>query len=447
MQVLRHMKNLWLGACNEAHILGNEEDSDSRRGIFISALLYNIVLGILNGAYLSSFCLSMGADANGVNAAVLIMSLSNLVQIFAPLLLERLNRKKRFLIVIRSIAHLINLLFIPLLAILGTSGGMLLVLSIVLLGIAQCLLAFISPGLQVWHIANIPGNKRLGYFSLFSIINCIATYLALFISGLAVDHFVGILGPKAALSGMRFFLLILAVGDIFFLTKIREHESSNESFPNLKSFLVQMIRCLKDCPNYGKIIAVASIWNLVANLPSQYYNTYLISELKLSYTLINSVTLFNVLAVTVCTPIWKRIISWKGLSGCLFWSLLLYAPHAFGLALVGPSTIYLYPLSIFYNLIFAAGINLCFSMVPYVGLPEKRKGMYMALYNTCCAISALIGILLGRGIFTLLISRGDVVIGGSTIAPARILLVVFGIFAAAASFIFFKLLRSSGADN
>lgn len=444
MTIVNRLRDSFLNLTASAHLVGREEDAPSRRGIFFSSLLYNIIIGLLNGTYLSSFCLSIGADANGVNTAVLLMSFSNLIQLVSPLFMDRFRHRKKMLITLRGAAHGVNLLIIPLLALLAVPPIILLPLSFMLLGLAQCTLAFIGPGLSVWHIANIPDKKRLGYFSFFTVINCVTTYTALFLSGMIMDSLIANLGAMVAISFMRLFLIILAVCDLLFMTRIQEHPVVSEDFGSLLGFFKKMLHCLKDRPAYGKIIAVASIWNFIANIPSQYYNTYLIGDLKLSFTLLNSVTLFNLLAVTVCTPLWKKVIGAKGVSGCMFWSMLLYAPHAFGFALVAKETIFLYPISMFYNLIFSAGINLAFAMVPYIGLPEEHRGMYLALYNTSCAVCALSGILVGRLIFTILSSlEGGIIAFGEIIAPARIVYGIFGLFAIAAAFIFHRLLKSA----
>lgn len=149
-------------------------------------------------------------------------------------------------------------------------------------------------------------------------------------------------------------------------------------------------------PAYMKIIGIAALWNFVANVPSQYYTTYLLDNLNLSYTFINSVNLFNIVAVILLTPLWKKLIQRKGLRGTLFLALLFYAPHALGLSLVGTETVFLYPLSSLYGIVFSVGFTLCFTLVPYIDLPHENRTVYMALYNTCCALAALLGVLAGQ---------------------------------------------------
>lgn len=435
------------GACcdllQSAHLLGGEDGPASRRGIFASSLAYNVVINVLNGTYLTGFILSIGADANGVNLVVALLSLCNLVQLVAPLFLERLSRHKPFLIALRAGAHCVNILVIPGLALAGVPKDVLLPLVMALLALSQCVLAFISPGVQVWHLGSLPGETRLGYFSFFNVINCITTYVALFLSGLLADGLTATLGSHLALPLLRTVMLLFAAADILFLTKVRELPVKREQPQSLARFFAGMLRCIRSCPAYGKVIAVASLWNFAANLPSQYYTAYLIEDLQMSYTFISCVGLFNVLAVILFTPFWKRLLQKRGLRSGLFLSVLLYAPHAVGLALTGPGNVWLYPVTVLYSLIFAVGINLSFSMIPYLNLPEERRTVYMAFYNTCCALSALLGILAGRVIFSATRDLGPLMLAGGEIAPARVLVTVYAGMLLLASFVFRRLLRNA----
>lgn len=433
-------KKLYNGAIQmfaSAHVYGKETEPRSRRNIMLSSLVYNIIFNIINGTYLTGFCLSLGADANYVNILVLIMSICNIFQLISPLIFERMKKRKKLLISMRIVAHSINLLIIPLIAMSGLAGDMLLLIIGVLSSTAQLIIALSSPGLQVWHIACIPPEKRLGYFSLFSILNCVATYGSLFLAGILADTLVLLLGNQYAVSTLRLIFLILAALDILFLTRIHEYPNP----PSQKPSPAQMLRCIFACPAYMKIIGIAATWNFVANLPSQYYNTYLLDNLKLSYTFINSVNLFNIVAVIAFTPIWKKLIQRRGLRGTLFIAFLFYSPHALGLFFVDPNTVFLYPLSSIYGIIFSVGLTLCFSLVPYIDLPEENRTVYMALYNTSVALAALLGILGGRLLYTLFSNMPSITLFGIEVVPARLLVAFFGIFLFLAAFISRALLK------
>ncbi|WP_195975178.1 MFS transporter [Hydrogeniiclostridium mannosilyticum] len=431
MALTRKLHNGAIQMCASAHIYGQETAPRSRRNIMLSSLVYNVVFNIINGTYLTGFCLAMGADANYVNIIVVIMSICNMFQLVSPLIFERLKQRKRLIILLRAAAHAINLLVIPLIAMSGLAVETLLPVIGVLFGAAQLINALIAPGLQVWHIGCIPEEKRLGYFSLFSVLNCIITYGSLFLAGIFADILVRSLGDHYALPTLRLVFLMLAALDILFLTRIHEYPNP----PGAKPSLRQMLRCIPACPAYMKIIGIAALWNFVANVPSQYYTTYLLDNLNLSYTFINSVNLFNIVAVILLTPLWKKLIQRKGLRGTLFLALLFYAPHALGLSLVGTETVFLYPLSSLYGIVFSVGFTLCFTLVPYIDLPHENRTVYMALYNTCCALAALLGVLAGRLIYTLFGSMAPIILFGAEIAPARLLVIGFSLFLFLAAFL------------
>ena len=142
-----------------------------------------------------------------------------------------------------------------------------------------------------------------------------------------------------------------------------------------------------------------------------------------------------IVAVILLTPLWKKLIQRKGLRGTLFLALLFYAPHALGLSLVGTETVFLYPLSSLYGIVFSVGFTLCFTLVPYIDLPHENRTVYMALYNTCCALAALLGVLAGRLIYTLFGSMAPIILFGAEIAPARLLVIGFSLFLFLAAFL------------
>lgn len=431
MALMRKLHNGAIQLCASAHVLGKETAPRSRRNIMLSSLVYNVIFNIINGTYLTGFCLAMGADANYVNIIVVIMSICNMFQLVSPLIFERLKQRKKLIILLRTAAHAIHLLVIPLIAMSGLAVETLLVVIGILFSTAQLINALISPGIQVWHIGCIPEEKRLGYFSLFSVINCIITYGSLFLAGIFADLLIQLLGEHYALPTLRLVFLILAALDILFLTRIHEYPNPSGVKPSVR----QMLRCIPDCPAYMKIIGIAALWNFVANIPSQYYVTYLLDDLNLSYTFINSINLFNIVAVILLTPLWKKLIQRRGLRGALFISIFFYAPHALGLSLVDTGTVFLYPLSSIYGIIFSVGFTLCFTLVPYIDLPNENRTVYMALYNTSCALAALLGVLVGRLMYTLFGSMAPIVLFGSEIAPARLLVIVFSLFLFLAAFL------------
>lgn len=309
------IQNAGRGLLSSAYLLGPETDSKSRRGIFVQALCYNAIINVLNGTYLTGFLLSFGASANDVNLAVTLLSLCNMIQLISPLFTERLTASKNLLTALRGLAHGINMLLLPVLAMSGIPEQWLLPVVLVLVSISQSLYAFVSPGMGTWHMRSIPENMRLGFYSFFNVINIVSVFVMLFLAGVFADFFTGLVG-QWAVPLLRLAMGLFAVADILALRRIHEYPPKPEPPKSLASFVKEMVQCIRHCPSYGKIIACASLWSFSANLPSQYYNAYLLEDLHMSFTFISFVGMFNAVAVILFTPFWKRLIQRQGLRGC-----------------------------------------------------------------------------------------------------------------------------------
>ncbi len=446
MKLIMRIQNAGRGLLSSAYLLGPETDSKSRRGIFVQALCYNAIINVLNGTYLTGFLLSFGASANDVNLAVTLLSLCNMIQLISPLLTERLTASKNLLTALRGLAHGINMLLLPVLAMSGIPEQWLLPVVLVLVSISQSLYAFVSPGMGTWHMRSIPENMRLGFYSFFNVINIVSVFVMLFLAGVFADFFTGLVG-QWAVPLLRLAMGLFAVADILALRRIHEYPPKPEPPKSLASFVKEMVQCIRHCPSYGKIIACASLWSFSANLPSQYYNAYLLEDLHMSFTFISFVGMFNAVAVILFTPFWKRLIQRQGLRNGLFFSIFLYAPYAMGLAFTGEGTLWLYPMSVIYSLVLYVGITLSFAIAPYEGLPEERRTVYLALYNAFCAMSSLLGVLAGRLVFTITSGLGPIMILGQEIAPARVLVGVYSIALFITAFICRALLKGQKGET
>lgn len=440
------IQNAGRGLLSSAYLLGPETDSKSRCGIFVQALCYNAIINVLNGTYLTGFLLSFGASANDVNLAVTLLSLCNMIQLISPLFTERLTASKNLLTALRGLAHGINMLLLPVLAMSGIPEQWLLPVVLVLVSISQSLYAFVSPGMGTWHMRSIPENMRLGFYSFFNVINIVSVFVMLFLAGVFADFFTGLVG-QWAVPLLRLAMGLFAVADILALRRIHEYPPKPEPPKSLASFVKEMVQCIRHCPSYGKIIACASLWSFSANLPSQYYNAYLLEDLHMSFTFISFVGMFNAVAVILFTPFWKRLIQRQGLRNGLFFSIFLYAPYAMGLAFTGEGTLWLYPMSVIYSLVLYVGITLSFAIAPYEGLPEERRTVYLALYNAFCAMSSLLGVLAGRLVFTITSGLGPIMILGQEIAPARVLVGVYSIALFITAFICRALLKGQKGET
>ncbi|MDD6033373.1 MAG: hypothetical protein PUC47_07835, partial [Oscillospiraceae bacterium] len=114
------------------------------------------------------------------------------------------------------------------------------------------------------------------------------------------------------------------------------------------------------------------------------------------------VSTLNVPILILLMPVWSRFLrrySW--LKTCNV-SILLYAFHYILLALVNRGNyVWLYPFTLIYAYVLAAGINLSFSNIPYINIPKQNQTLFIGFYSTMTNLGALLGVTFGRQLVTL----------------------------------------------
>ena len=76
--------------------------------------------------------------------------------------------------------------------------------------------------------------------------------------------------------------------------------------------------------------------------------------------------------------------------------MTLYALYYFGLAFTTKTTLFFYPLSLIYAYVIAIGINLSFTGIPYLNMPEKNQTVFIGFYSTMANLAALLGVTLSK---------------------------------------------------
>jgi len=143
-------------------------------------------------------------------------------------------------------------------------------------------------------------------------------------------------------------------------------------------------------------VLAAFLWSLIANVPGAYYAVYLLSNVKVSYTFINIVSLVNIPILIVFTPLWTRLVKKMNWLNCLCISMALYALHLLMLPFVTSGALWLYPASQLLAYIMVAGVNLAFTGIPYVNISRENQTLFIGFYSAVANVGAFLGSTLGR---------------------------------------------------
>lgn len=378
-------------------VKGDEDSNQSRRALIAHNITANLIGNLIGGNFFTGLLIVLRADDAFVGLITMLTFGANLLQLFAPYVLERFERRKPLLIALKIIAHLVSIVFIGLIPLLPAHLHTQLVLLAISVTLVNSLGAVMSPGISVWHIAHIPPRVRVQYFSLVSMLN--GSFIALFnlLGSLVVDHF-KLQGQE--LSGLLFLrgiALIIAVLDIYLLFRIKElPRSQPQGKVSLKSlFTLPFLH-----PAYLRSVAIVLLWSLVVNLPGGFYSVYLLRELNVSYSYITLVNALNVLVLLLLTPLWRKIFLKYSWLKPLSLAILALAPHYAVLAFVSKGLFILYPIGMVWSFVCSSGINLAFASVAFLNLPEGKQTLFVGFYSTANFLAALTAATLARTFIT-----------------------------------------------
>lgn len=380
-------------AAGDGWYFGDDESKNRLRHLQFN-YTNNIIANWVGGNFFTGIMLLLNADDAFIGLMSIFVFSANLLQILSSMLLERFKSRKKLLIIVRLIVQFINIVFIgviPLFPINDQAKLVILGASVLILNVLS---ALISPGFSVWHIQLIPQHVRVKYFSFLSMTNGIIVAVFNLIGSAIVDHF-GSLGLEVwGFAVMRIIAFGVLIYDLFLLSRMKEEPYPlSEKRTTLADLLIKPFKETR----YLRVVAFAFTWCLIANIPGSYYSVYLLRNLEVSYSFITIINMLNVPILVLLTPVWSRILhrfSW--LKTCNI-AILLYAVHYLLLGFIDKGNVmWLYPTTLIYAFILAVGINLSFTNVPYLNIPEKNQTIFISFYTTMNNLGALIGVTFGR---------------------------------------------------
>lgn len=133
------------------------------------AFVNNVVANLVGGNYLTGLLLLMNADDGFIGLTGMIPFAANIVQLIAPIIMERFTKRKTFLIWFRFSALMVNALFISVIPFLPIAQQAQLTLVALALVVVNCTHAILNPGFAMWHMQFLPNRLRASFFSSQSI--------------------------------------------------------------------------------------------------------------------------------------------------------------------------------------------------------------------------------------------------------------------------------------
>lgn len=385
----RNLKNGLL----EGWYFSGDPSSKDRARLVCCNYTANIIANFIGGSFWTGLLIILNADDGFIGTMSMISTAANMLQCLSPILLERFPKRRTMLTTLRAILYFINVLMIGLIPMFPVGHQAKLYMTGIGVLIVNVINAFIAPGLSIWHIQSLPNRVRKSYFSLITMTVGAVVAICNLLGAKMVDIFAAHGMQYEGLLTLRIIAAVLCAIEIYLYFHIREYpyESSGEQV-KVKDLLIKPFREKR----YLLTICVTFLWNVTANIPGSYYSFYLLRNVEVSYSFITLISMINVPIVLFFTPLWRKVLSRFGWFKTLYTAMAVYMFHYLVLALVTKSTIWIYPISQLIGCFFAVGINLSFTGIPYVNMPEKNQTVFIGFYSTMANFAALIGVTIGK---------------------------------------------------
>lgn len=369
-----------------------DEIDVNRNRIIISAQSYAIASALIGGNFLVGLMLYLHANDTWLAIATMSLTVGNLMQIFAPLILERFVRKKKLLVTIRIITEICNIILIGIIPFLPFSDEQKVILMVLCISLVSITYGLVAPGYSIWHINLIPLDRRITYFSILQFVGVLITNPVTLIASKALDIFQNAGYALLGFTVLRVIAAAFCVVDCVLLIRMPENVTVSEntaSKEDVSRFFHLLLHPFRD-RRFLVCMFIGFLWTFLCALPGPYFLKYQLNDLHTEYSYLTLLSTLGIPLTLLFTPFWKKQIEQITWQKILFMVFFLQA-IPYGLyAFLSESTPAVYPLGVFFAAACSPLSSVAISMMPFECLPEQGQSSYMAVYSTVTTAASLI---------------------------------------------------------
>ena len=275
----------------------------SRRRFVLEGCLANAIFTLTSGAFLVGYASYLGANEQFNGIIVALPLLANIIQMFSPLVLEKLPGRRPLIVALclfyRTLLCL--MMFIPFVT--DSKPARLLILGSMYF-LAYCASGFLTPASASWIISLVPEKLRGRYFGLRDMCILASAAVVSLVMGRILDlfklHNQDYLGFVVVFS----VALIITLFNVLTLKRIKEPEvKPYDQTLDIKRLISIPLRDKQ----FRKVVLLNILWNLSVQFSLPFFSVYMVNGLKLSYTYIMVIGIILSCVQSYSARIWGRI--------------------------------------------------------------------------------------------------------------------------------------------
>ncbi|HHT95332.1 MAG TPA: MFS transporter [Clostridia bacterium] len=401
-----------------------DEKAKGRSCFLASSILSSLAAQLSGGVFYTGFLLSFGINIVNIGIITFVPTITRLLSMFSPLILERFRSRKVFLTVMGILANIINILGVTLLPDIITSETGRVIGFTLLVTISSAISAIIDPGYSAWHAPYLPNEIRGDYFTLSSGVNSFVTQGVVLILSLVADSFAGSPRQLEIITGFRYAALVLAIMHILVLAIPKEYPyEQSDSKIKLSNIFILPFKSKK----FLWTVLLIGFYYLGASLTNASINIFLLQDVGVTYSQINLINAVYFMFFIFFGKMWKKVLKKYSWFKTLAIAMLLQGPTFIMYAFVTAEnyTWLWFTVRLLQHVLGVVSNTVIASML-YVNLPDTDRTYYVSFYNIVIHMSSFLSMMLG----TMFLSwMGDNVLNvfGFKMAGVPVLLAITGI--------------------
>jgi MFS family permease len=341
----------------------------------------------LTGSYITPFALTLQATTQQIGYLASIPNFMNmLVQLFAPMISERVGSRKALIV---PAVFIQALMWLPILAIPYLFQTNQVWWLIVFFSVSTIVGGLSSPPWNSIMADLLPPEIRGNYFGMRNRITSFVTLLFSFVTAGLLQVLTGNtrLAFTIVFAGAAFSRMI----SVYALSHMTEpHPALTQSKP--KDSIPQISRSLFST-NIGRFIIFFTFLNLAQNIDAPFFSAYLLKELQVSYISYQIITA-TMAVMTIFVVAWWGKHAGKAGNLKILHITALMIPFVSLLWILNSSVAWLCAVQVYSGFAWA-GFNLCAGLFVFDAAPQDNRTRYVALLHALGALGITLGAVIG----------------------------------------------------
>ncbi len=359
----------------------------------LSSAFTSVYTAITTGAYSTGYALFLGASNAQIGFLSAAPAWGQVLQMFSPLLIERLKRRKSLCVAAYAVSYSMWLpvALIPFLFV----GAFRPWAMILLVAVSGAALALAAPASSSWLTDLVPTEARARFVSRQQIAIAAVGLAASLIAGRYIDLFSG---PREQTGFVSLFISAV----VFALVAVAVWSRVPEPLPRHGEGapVLQLLALPVHNTNFRNLTVFVGLRTLSVMIAAPFFTVYMLKHLEISYAQIAIFSAVSTISMIAANPLWAYLADKFGYRPVLQISgvALALVPAIWFLTTKG-NYLFVTPIVMLWSGIMAAGVILSQFNLMLKTAPEQNRSVYLgfhsAIVSVCLALGSMLGGMLG----------------------------------------------------